>query len=126
VVRFLSLDRLHRLLQGDEPIEIAGAQVPDAERSYLLQRDRLHPTVGGLSIIAADLLSMLSADEELGDRLPPFELDYGTLVERVTGMPGMRMQEPLEQAFLEERSATMGEARERATDEKAAPETAER
>ena len=106
-VRFLSLDRLQRLLQGDGPIEIAGEPVPDSERPYLLQGDRLHPTVGGLSIIAGELLSMLAADAELGDRLPPIAIDYAELVERVTGLPAMRLQESLERAYLRDREAAM-------------------
>jgi hypothetical protein len=111
-VRFVSLDRLQRLLQGDGPIETAGTRVPESERPYLLQRDRLHPTVGGLSVIAADLLSMLSQDDALGDRLPPFVTDYTTLVERVTGLPEMRLQDPLERAYLRDREAAMRADRE--------------
>jgi hypothetical protein len=65
-VRFVSLDRLHHLLQGAEPIEIAGTRVPDSDRPFLLQRDRLHPTVGGLAIIAADLLTTLAEDALTG------------------------------------------------------------
>jgi hypothetical protein len=113
-IRFISLDRLQRLLQGDEPIEIAGTRVPESERPYLLQRDRLHPTAGGLSVITAALLAMLAQDEELGDRLPPFVADYTTLVERVTGLPQMRLQDPLERAYLRDREAAMRADRERA------------
>ncbi len=115
-VRFLSLDRLQRLLQGDEPIEIAGTRVPESERPYLLQRDRLHPTVGGLSVITAALLAMLAEDDVFADRLPPFVTDYTTLVERVTGLPGMRLQDPLERAYLKDREAAMRAERERATE----------
>jgi hypothetical protein len=106
-VRFVSLDRLQRLLQGDEPIEIAGTRVPESERPYLLQRDRLHPTVGGLSVITAALLAMLVQDDVLADRLPRFVTDYSTLVERVTGLPEMRLQDPLERAYLKDREAAM-------------------
>jgi hypothetical protein len=64
-------------------------------------------------VIVADLLSMLSQDEELGDRLPRFITDYSTLVERVTGLPEMRLQDPLERAYLRDREAAMRADRER-------------
>jgi hypothetical protein len=59
---------------------------------------------------------MLAQDDVLGDRLPPFVTDYSTLVERVTGLPEMRLQDPLERAYLKDREAAMKADRERATE----------
>lgn len=106
-VRFLSLARLQGLLAGDEPIEIAGGAVPESERPWLLQRDRLHPTVGGLAVIVNQLFATLKEDDELGGRLPTHDTGYASLVERTTGLPEMRLQDPLERAYQREIDATL-------------------
>lgn len=93
-VRLLSLDRIHGLLDGDGPLETAGSRIPAAERTHLLQPDRLHPTVGGLSIVAAELLAFLSEDPELGERMPASDIDYSSLLEKVTGRRQLRPRRP--------------------------------
>lgn len=106
--RFLSLARLQRLLAGDEAIEIEGGVVPESERTWLLQRDRLHPTVGGLAVIVNQLFAMLAEDGELGPRVPTHETGYGDQVERITGLPEMRLQDPMERAYQREVDAALG------------------
>lgn len=84
-VELFPLSDLHAQLGGEAPIEIGGQVLPESERRNMLQRDELHPTLGGLIAILAQLDSEIRETPELADRVPPLEVDFETLRHRVEG-----------------------------------------
>lgn len=81
------LSDLHGRLGRGEAVRIGDQLLPAAERDRMLQRDRLHPTLGGLLAILAELDVVIRADEDLAERMPPLEVDFETLRTRIRGYP---------------------------------------
>ena len=88
-VEVFSLDRLQKLLDSDQPIEVAGTTLDERERSLMLQPDRLHPTIGGLVVILEEIVEQARTHPLLLDRMPEIETDYATNLARMTGFPSM-------------------------------------
>ena len=95
-VEVFSLDRLQKLLDSDDPIEVAGKTLDERERSWMLQPDRLHPTVGGLVVIVEAIVEQARTHPLLAGRMPAIETDYATNLSRVTGFPSMLDQIPID------------------------------
>ena len=91
-VEMFSLDRLQRQLDSEEPIVVAGTTLDERERPWLLQPDRLHPTVGGLVVIVDEIVERAREHPMIEGRLPSITTDYATSLERVTGFPSMNDQ----------------------------------
>lgn len=79
------LSDLHGRLGRGETIRIGDQLLPAVERDRMLQRDRLHPTLGGLLAIVAELDAVIRANDVLDDRVPPLEVDFETLRTRIRG-----------------------------------------
>lgn len=79
------LSDLHGRLGRGEAIRIGDQLLPAVERDRMLQRDRLHPTLGGLLAIVAELDAVIRANDALDDRVPPLEVDFETLRTRIRG-----------------------------------------
>ena len=95
-VEVFSLDRLQRQLDSDDPIEVAGTTLDERERSWMLQPDRLHPTVGGLLVIMDAIVEQARAHPMLVGRIPAIETDYTANLTRITGFPSMLDQIPID------------------------------
>ena len=95
-VEIFSLDRLQRQLDSDEPIVVAGKTLDERERRWMLQPDRLHPTVGGLVVMVDEIVKQARDHPMLSGRLPAIETDYPTILRRVTGFPSMIDQDSID------------------------------
>lgn len=92
-IRVFPLAGLQSLLESNDPIEVDGSALGDAERRRLLQGDRLHPTVGGLIVMVDRLVDLMQDDDALGGRLPSMTTRYDELMRRVSGFPSLEAQE---------------------------------
>lgn len=109
MVEIFSLDRLQTLLASEEPIEVDGVRLEDDERARLLQSDRLHPTLGGLSVIIAEIDRMLALHPFVGPRLPELEIGYAENLERMTGFRSLKDQDPIDREWWESRRTPGGD-----------------
>lgn len=104
-VELFSLDQLQTLLSSDDPIEVDGVRLGGDERTRLLQSDRLHPTVGGLTVMIATLDDVLERHPSVGPRMPDIDINYGNNIERLTGFRTLGEQDPIDQVWRESRRA---------------------
>ena len=104
-VELFSLDGLQTLLSSNDPIEVDGVRLDEDERSRLLQSDRLHPTVGGLTVMIATLDDVLDRHPSVGTRMPDIDVDYGNNIERLTGFRTLGEQDPIDRVWRESRRA---------------------
>ena len=102
-VELFSLDQLQTLLSSDDPIEVDGVRLGENERARLLQSDRLHPTVGGLTVMIANLDEVLDRHPSVGSRMPEIDVNYGNNIERLTGFRTLGEQDPIDQVWRESR-----------------------
>ena len=84
-----SLDRLQRLLVSDEPIEVDGETLDELERALLVQKDRLHPTLGGLAVIVDSVVRRAREHPLLTGRMPEIDTGYAAGIRRLTGFPSL-------------------------------------
>ena len=84
-VTVFPLSDLHARLGGSGDLLVGGQVLPAAARKGMLQGDRLHPTLGGLLAIVAELDAVIGEYEPVASRMPPLETDFETLRTRVRG-----------------------------------------
>lgn len=95
-VEIFSLERLQLLLGSEDPIEVDGRTLDERERVLLLQSDRLHPTLGGLTVIVDAVVDKAGKHPMLADRLPDIATGYAENLTRLTGFPSLVDQLALE------------------------------